>query len=625
MVQGIRNAGNMLFSRGVSDDMTRLNATLGNLEKLSLDIVLFISLLHIEALKKVGRQAPYSRALSAQLHATAKKRKQRKVSLATEPSTAARVSPSRITLCSSMKILSSVKLYRPKRDKDELPLRFNFARSQKQHRLMALRQRLEAASAEISKAVELADSHKLEDLEWLAYWAGILREAKEQGRDVLGAINNAKSSIVECVQEDEFRSFVHRLEGLAWDVEYFEKLVHVFVNSVTSAVTGELTSRVFSGLVQRYGKDAATSEKLQRLEMLLIKINSALEASEKLTMNPWLLRWRDKLKEAASRGQEALDSFPQSHNDAGDTTNGNQQQEGEASSSSAAAPPPAPATDVGPPSFTKKSLSGMVQGIRNAGNMLFSRGVSDDMARLNATLGNLEKLSLDIGLFISLLHIEALKKVGRQAPYIRALSAQLHATAKKRKQRKVSLASEPSAAARVSPSRITLCSSMKILSLVKLDRPKRDKDELPLRFDFARSQKQQRLMALRQRLEAASAEISKAVELADSHKLEDLEEAKEQGRDVLGTINNTKSSIVECVQEDEFRSFVHRLEGLARDVEYFEKLVHVCLRALLWKKLVLGIYFISVSTKLSHLFWKEGVLHIGSIVVVFSALCLINN
>ena len=56
------------------------------------------------------------------------------------------------------------------------------------------------------------------------------------------------------------------------------------LNCVTSAVTGELTSRVFSGLILRYGKDAATSEKLQRLEMLLIKINSAVEASQKRTI-----------------------------------------------------------------------------------------------------------------------------------------------------------------------------------------------------------------------------------------------------------------------------------------------------------------------------------------------------
>jgi hypothetical protein len=55
--------------------------------------------------------------------------------------------------------------------------------------------------------------------------------------------------------------------------------------------------------------------------------------------------------------------------------------------------------------------------------------------------------------------------------------------------------------------------------------------------------------------------------------------------------------MVECVQEDEFSSFVHRLEGLARDVEYFEKLVHVSLKVLSRKKseLVVGIYFISIQ------------------------------
>lgn len=72
---------------------------------------------------------------------------------------------------------------------------------------------------------------------------------------------------------------------------------------MTSAAASELTSRVFSGLIQRYGKDAATSEKLQRLEVLPIKIHSAIEASEKRTIeNSWLLRWRDKLKEASLQG-----------------------------------------------------------------------------------------------------------------------------------------------------------------------------------------------------------------------------------------------------------------------------------------------------------------------------------
>jgi hypothetical protein len=91
---------------------------------------------------------------------------------------------------------------------------------------------------------------------------------------------------------------------------------------VTSAAASELTSRVFSGLIQRYSKDAVTSEKLQRLEVLLIKIHSAVEVSEKRTIeNLWFLWWRDKLKEAAIQGDEVLASFPQRVKDAEATGN----------------------------------------------------------------------------------------------------------------------------------------------------------------------------------------------------------------------------------------------------------------------------------------------------------------
>uniref|UniRef100_M8CWY1 Disease resistance N-terminal domain-containing protein n=1 Tax=Aegilops tauschii TaxID=37682 RepID=M8CWY1_AEGTA len=133
------------------------------------------------------------------------------------------------------------------------------------------------------------------------------------------------------------------------------------VNSMANAVTNELISRVFSGLVQKYGKDAATSEKLQRLEMLLIKINSTIEMSEKRTMESTsLLQWRDKLKEAASEGDEVLSSFPQRPKDAQATSNANNgnQQQGEAVSSSAVAP--APTADVGPLSFTRTSVNNML-------------------------------------------------------------------------------------------------------------------------------------------------------------------------------------------------------------------------------------------------------------------------
>uniref|UniRef100_A0ACD5WDJ6 Uncharacterized protein n=1 Tax=Avena sativa TaxID=4498 RepID=A0ACD5WDJ6_AVESA len=170
------------------------------------------------------------------------------------------------------------------------------------------------------------------------------------------------------------------------------------VNSVILAMTGELTSRVFSGMIQMYTKEEATDKKLQRLEMLLIKIHSVVEASEKhIIKNSRLLRWRDKLKEAASQGDKVLDRFLQPAKDVQTIINveANQQQKGETASSSAAAS----ATAVCAPSFMRNPLSSIAQGIHSASKILFVRG-DDDLERLNKILARLEKLSPDIGEFI---------------------------------------------------------------------------------------------------------------------------------------------------------------------------------------------------------------------------------
>lgn len=74
-------------------------------------------------------------------------------------------------------------------------------------------------------------------------------------------------------------------------------------------MTGELTRVLFSGLMgnlDRKDAAAAADKKLRRLNMLLIKINSAVEASEKHAIgnNASLVKWRDRLKEAAAEGSE---------------------------------------------------------------------------------------------------------------------------------------------------------------------------------------------------------------------------------------------------------------------------------------------------------------------------------
>ena len=145
------------------------------------------------------------------------------------------------------------------------------------------------------------------------------------------------------------------------------------VNSVASAVTGEFAGRALSGLIGKFGKQATADEKLQRLEMLLIKIHSAVEASEKHAVeNTWLIRGRDKLKDATSEGDQVLASFRLRASDAQAAGNANTPPHNGASSSTTSTAPP-PATAAGTAlSFTRIALPGMAQGIHSARMMLFS-------------------------------------------------------------------------------------------------------------------------------------------------------------------------------------------------------------------------------------------------------------
>jgi len=176
------------------------------------------------------------------------------------------------------------------------------------------------------------------------------------------------------------------------------------VNSVASAVTGEFAGRALSGLIGKFGKQATADEKLQRLEMLLIKIHSAVEASEKHAVeNTWLIRWRDKLKDATSEGDQVLVSFRTRAGDADTQAAGNANtppHNGASCSTTSTAPPPATAAGTAL-SFTRIALSGMAQGIHSARMMLFS-SEDEGMKRLNATVEKLRLLSADIGDFVRL-------------------------------------------------------------------------------------------------------------------------------------------------------------------------------------------------------------------------------
>ncbi|KAK3148917.1 hypothetical protein QOZ80_3AG0210430 [Eleusine coracana subsp. coracana] len=79
---------------------------------------------------------------------------------------------------------------------------------------------------------------------------------------------------------------------------------------IGSAVVTEITNRVISKVIEKYNKQSAIDENLQKLEMLCIKIHSTVEASEKhLFTNNYLLKWQEKLKEAVIDGDEVLFTF----------------------------------------------------------------------------------------------------------------------------------------------------------------------------------------------------------------------------------------------------------------------------------------------------------------------------
>ena len=76
--------------------------------------------------------------------------------------------------------------------------------------------------------------------------------------------------------------------------------------TVGSVVVQEAVGQILSGLVQRYAESNA-SRNLERLEMAQIRLEAALETSEKWQITDTsLLRWRRKLKRAAQECDDTL-------------------------------------------------------------------------------------------------------------------------------------------------------------------------------------------------------------------------------------------------------------------------------------------------------------------------------
>ncbi|CAL5068623.1 unnamed protein product [Urochloa decumbens] len=361
------------------------------------------------------------------------------------------------------------------------------------------------------------------------------------------------------------------------------------VSSATSAVTGELAKILFSGLVgrldNRQAAAAAANKKLRRLELLLIKVHSAVEASEKHPIeNAWLLKWRDTLKEAAAEGDEVLAGFRQRHRasldaaqpESGDDAHRQQEQQDRPSSSFSAT------ASAAPP-------SSLAQGTRGATKArLFSS--DEDMERLNSAVERLEELSPEIGTYLKLLKLEIL------TPEQKSTESTERTMVAKRKR--------PSASSWDG-------SSFKLfgwsLNAVKagngalLPAPNMNEEQgseescrkTPMDQTVEATQKEEERSTLVDRLEEAFATICKTVDLADGRDLSEhkwlaywasiLREAKSQGRAVLGGIGARRGAgageevVARCDEQDsELGRFVCGVESLAGEADYFTGLACLC-------------------------------------------------
>ena len=83
--------------------------------------------------------------------------------------------------------------------------------------------------------------------------------------------------------------------------------------TVATAVINGITDRALTTVMRKLqsrSRSAATDEKLQRLETLVLKLRCAVEVSEKHAIGSTsLLEWRDRLREAAAEGGAVVLDF----------------------------------------------------------------------------------------------------------------------------------------------------------------------------------------------------------------------------------------------------------------------------------------------------------------------------
>ncbi|EAY92376.1 hypothetical protein OsI_14106 [Oryza sativa Indica Group] len=341
------------------------------------------------------------------------------------------------------------------------------------------------------------------------------------------------------------------------------------IGSITTAVTAVVADRAVSKILENFNQQTATAEKLQRLEMLLIKIHSTIEVSEKRAIkSAALIQWQDKLKEAASRGEEVLHSFQQREADVDEATGQNasdhQQQQEEGSSSSSV-----PATAL---SFKRKALSGMAQRVITIAIALFSS--DEEVKKLNGAVEALEKESANIGEFIALLQLEASPNP-------------------KRRRSQMSSNNMEGLSFRLQEGD----ANTRFLHQHSAWRPRKNfVQQIEHNSQIATAPDEKAALAHNffsvvlgsERLQQALVDIGESVEIVpvlDIRRMEwlarwadVLKETERQGYGVLDAVRAiADKEIMECDLEiDQLRSFVHSMESLAEDMEYFDSLVNLC-------------------------------------------------
>ncbi|XP_073008167.1 putative disease resistance protein RGA4 isoform X2 [Typha latifolia] len=151
-----------------------------------------------------------------------------------------------------------------------------------------------------------------------------------------------------------------------------------------SAVVGELVNKAASFLSGSYEMEEGVKDKLERLEGLLIKIQSAVEAAEgRQIKNTWLLRWLRRLKDAAYQADDVLDTFEYRILE--------QKANGDEVSSSLAS-----------------SASNVAKRMRTAARSLFS--CDEDVKELSNVVENFERIAAGVGNFVQLLQLDGCSK-----------------------------------------------------------------------------------------------------------------------------------------------------------------------------------------------------------------------